>query len=124
MIIGITLIPVAINNMGGGQGASDFGSLANVSLSFGTLLFIILIYKFSTGFMRAISILLGLVAGTIAASFMGKVDFTAVGEASYFHMVQPFYFGMPTFEWPAILTMILVAMVSLVESTGVLLRAR
>ena len=119
MIIGITLIPVAINNMGGGQGASDFGSLANVSLAFGTLLFIILMYKFSTGFMRAISILLGLVAGTIAASFMGKVDFTAVGEASYFHMVQPFYFGMPTFEWPAILTMILVAMVSLVESTGV-----
>ena len=34
-------------------------------------------------------------------------------------MVEPFYFGMPTFEWPAILTMILVAMVSLVESTGV-----
>lgn len=118
-IIGITLIPVAINNMGGGQGAADFGSLSNVSLAFGTLLFIILVYKFSTGFMRAIAILLGLVAGTVAASFMGKVDFTAVKEASYFHMVEPFYFGMPTFEWSAILTMILVAMVSLVESTGV-----
>src|SRR5699024_3840951 len=35
-IIGITLIPVAINNMGGGQGASDFGSLSNISLAFGT----------------------------------------------------------------------------------------
>lgn len=118
-IIGITLIPVAINNMGGGQGASDFGSMTNVALSFGTLLFIILVYKFSTGFMRAISILLGLVAGTVAATFMGMVDFTAVGEASYIHMVEPFYFGLPTFEWSAILTMILVAMVSLVESTGV-----
>ncbi|MEK5039354.1 nucleobase:cation symporter-2 family protein [Sporosarcina sp. FSL K6-3457] len=118
-IIGITLIPVAINNMGGGQGASDFGSMANVSLSFGTLLFIILVYKFSTGFMRAISILLGLVAGTVAATFMEMVDFTAVWEASYIHMVEPFYFGLPTFEWSAIVTMILVAMVSLVESTGV-----
>ncbi len=118
-IIGITLIPVAINNMGGGQGASDFGSMANVSLSFGTLLFIILVYKFSTGFMRAISILLGLVAGTVAATFMGMVDFTAVRDASYIHMVEPFYFGLPTFEWSAIVTMILVAMVSLVESTGV-----
>ena len=118
-IIGITLIPVAINNMGGGQGASDFGSMANVALSFGTLLFIILVYKFSTGFMRAISILLGLVAGTFAATFMGMVDFSAVREASYFHMVEPFYFGLPTFEWSAILTMCLVAMVSLVESTGV-----
>ena len=117
-IIGITLIPVAINNMGGGQGASDFGSITNIALSFGTLLFIILVYKFATGFMRAISILLGLAAGTLAATIMGVVDFSAIGEASYFHMVEPFYFGAPTFEWSAIITMILVALVSLVESTG------
>ncbi|PSL40368.1 xanthine permease [Planomicrobium soli] len=118
MIIGITLIPVAINNMGGGQGASDFGSMTNIALSFGTLLFIILVYRFATGFMRAISILLGLIAGTVAATIMGVVDFTAIKDASYFHMVEPFYFGAPTFELSAILTMCLVAMVSLVESTG------
>ncbi|MEZ0480833.1 nucleobase:cation symporter-2 family protein [Planococcus sp. SSTMD024] len=118
-IIGITLIPVAINNMGGGQGAADFGSLSNIVLAFGTLGFIIFLYKFSRGFMRAVSILIGLIAGTVAAGFMGKVDFTPIAEASYFHMVEPFYFGMPTFEWSAILTMILVALVSLVESTGV-----
>ncbi|RLJ86269.1 nucleobase:cation symporter-2 family protein [Planococcus citreus] len=118
-IIGITLIPVAINNMGGGQGAEDFGSLSNIALAFGTLAFIIFLYKFSRGFMRAVSILVGLIAGTVVAGFMGKVDFTPIAEASYFHMVEPFYFGMPTFEWSAILTMILVALVSLVESTGV-----
>lgn len=118
-IIGITLIPVAINNMGGGQGAADFGSATNIALSFGTLLFILIMYKFSTGFMKAISILLGLIAGTVAAAFMGLVNFSAVADASYFHMIEPFYFGTPTFEWSAILTMILVAMVSLVESTGV-----
>lgn len=118
-IIGITLIPVAINNMGGGQGAADFGSLSNIALAFGTLGFIIFLYKFSRGFMRAVSILAGLIVGTVVAGFMGKVDFTPIAEASYFHMVEPFYFGMPTFEWSAILTMILVALVSLVESTGV-----
>lgn len=118
-IIGITLIPVAINNAGGGLGASDFGSMTNISLAFGTLLFIILLFKFSTGFVRAISILLGLLAGSIAALFLGIVDFAPVNEASVFHMVKPFYFGLPTFEWSAILTMILVAIVSLVESTGV-----
>ncbi len=118
-IIGITLIPVAINNLGGGQGASDFGSLANIYLGFGTLIFIVLLYRFSTGFVKSISILIGLFVGTIAAVIMGKVDFSAVAEASYFHMIEPFYFGAPTFEWSAIITMILVAMVSLVESTGV-----
>lgn len=118
-VIGITLIPVAIDNMGGGSGAVDFGSLSNISLAFGTLLFIVIIYRFSSGFTRSISILLGLLAGTIASIFMGKIDLTPVKEASYFHMVQPFYFGMPTIEWSAVITMTLVAIVSLVESTGV-----
>lgn len=118
-IIGITLIPVALYNMGGGQGSSDFGSPTNIILSFGTLLFIILIYRFTSGFVRSIAILIGLVAGTIMAAIAGQVDVTPVTEAGLFHMVQPFYFGLPTFEWSPIITMILVAMVSLVESTGV-----
>jgi xanthine permease len=118
-IIGITLIPVAMNNIAGGQGSADFGSISNISLAFGTLLFIILLYRFTNGFIRSISILLGLIGGTLAASIMGKVNFSAVTDASWFHMVKPFYFGTPTFEWTPILTMTLVAIVSLVESTGV-----
>ncbi|MGX1264269.1 xanthine permease [Rossellomorea marisflavi] len=118
-IIGITLIPVAMNNMAGGEGSADYGSMDNLLLAFGTLIFILVLYKMFTGFIRSVSILLGLMAGTIAAMFMGKVNFSEVGEASWFHMAQPFYFGMPTFDIAAILTMILVAMVSLVESTGV-----
>ncbi|WP_027954649.1 nucleobase:cation symporter-2 family protein [Halobacillus kuroshimensis] len=118
-IIGITLIPVAVQNMGGGQGAEDFGSLFNLSLAFGTLGGIILLYRFTRGFFQSISILLGITAGTLAAFFFGRVDTSAVTEASFFHMIEPLYFGVPTFHWSAILTMILVAMVSLVESTGV-----
>lgn len=118
-IIGITLIPVAINNMGGGQGAADFGSITNIVLSFGTLAFIVLVYRFSTGFLRAIAILIGLAGGTVAAMFMGVVDFTAVGEAAVFHVAQPFFIATPSFHWQPILTMTIVAMVSLVESTGV-----
>jgi xanthine permease len=118
-IIGITLIPVAMNDMAGGQGASDFGSIENISLAFGTLLVIILLYRFFTGFVRSIAILIGLATGTIVAAILGKVDFTPVMEASWFHMIKPFYFGTPTFEWSAIITMTLVALVSLVESTGV-----
>ncbi|MBA4536140.1 purine permease [Bacillus aquiflavi] len=118
-IIGITLIPVAVNNMAGGVGSPDFGSLQNIGLSFGTLLFIIILYRFFTGFIRAVAILLGLLCGTVVAYFMGMVNFSAVSEASMFHIIKPFYFGMPTFEVTAILTMILVAIVSLVESTGV-----
>lgn len=118
-IIGISLIPVAINNMGGGQGATDFASNSNVALAFITLVIILVIYRFTVGFVRAISILLGLVTGTMIGMIMGKVDFTPVAEASWSHIMQPFYLATPTFNTSAILTMTLVAMVSLVESTGV-----
>lgn len=120
-VIGITLIPVAINDMGGGQGAPDFGDPANLMLSFGVLAFILLLNRFLSGFWRAVSVLLGLVGGTIVASFMGKVSLQPFYDASWFHMVKPLYFGTPTFHVSSILTMILVAIVSVVESTGVFL---
>lgn len=117
-IIGVTLIPVAFNNAAGGQGAKDFGSAENVILAFTTMILIVLIYRFSTGFVRAIAILIGLVVGTVIAGFMSKVDFTNVADASWVHMVKPFYFATPEFDLVPILTMTLVAIVSLVESTG------
>ncbi|WP_099364733.1 nucleobase:cation symporter-2 family protein [Fredinandcohnia onubensis] len=118
-IIGITLIPVAMNDMAGGQGSADFGSLQNLALSFGTLIFILVLYRFAKGFMRQIAILLGLIIGTIVSYFLGRVDFSAVTDANWLHMPEPFYFGMPTFEPSAIITMILVLIVGLVEASGV-----
>lgn len=118
-IIGITLIPVAMNDMAGGQGSADFGSLQNLALSFGTLIFILVLYRFAKGFMRQIAILLGLIIGTVISYFMGRVDFSAVTDATWLHMPEPFYFGMPTFEPSAIITMILVLIVGLVEASGV-----
>ncbi|MCG7408858.1 purine permease [Paenibacillus sp. ACRRX] len=118
-IIGVTLIPVAFTDLGGGSGASDFGSLQNLSIGFGVLIFIILMNKLSSGFLRSVSILIGLFIGTLAASFFGLVDFAKVSAAETFHMVKPFYFGSPEFAITPILTMIIVSIVSVAESTGV-----
>ncbi|MDM5187877.1 xanthine permease [Bacillus sp. DX4.1] len=118
-VIGVTLVPAAINDMAGGVGSKDFGSLENLALAFGVLLFIIIMYRFFDGFIRSISILLGLLFGTIIAAFMGKVSLQAVAEADWFHGIQPFYFGTPTFELTPVITMILVACVGIVEATGV-----
>jgi len=118
-IIGITLIPVAMDNMAGGAGAEDYGAVSNLLLAFGVLIFIVFLQRAFTGFVRAVSILIGLVGGSIVAAFMGKVDFSPLTTSDWFHMPQPFYFGAPTFELAPVITMILVAMVSIVESTGV-----
>ena len=120
IIIGISLLSTAITNIGGGDAAAEnFGSSTNLLLAAIALVTIIVVYRFTTGFMRAIAILMGIVVGTIAGLVMGVVDFTAVKEAGWFHMVQPFYFGAPEFHLESIITMTLVGMVSLVESTGV-----
>ncbi|MDF2606052.1 MAG: pbuX [Bacillales bacterium] len=118
-IIGVTLIPVAINDMAGGMGSKDFGSLTNLALSFGVLMFILVVYKTATGFIKSISILLGIIFGTVASMALGFVNFDAVANASWFHLPQPFFFGKPTFELTPIITMILVALVGVVEATGV-----
>lgn len=67
-VIGLTLIPVAINNLAGGAGAKDFGSMYNLGLGFGTLLLIILVYRFGQGFSKAIAVLIGLVGGSLFAA--------------------------------------------------------
>lgn len=120
-IIGVTLIPVALTDLGGGNPETnpEFGSLLNLSLGFGVLLFIILMNRFAKGFLRSISVLIGLIAGTLVAGLAGGVDLKPLQEASWFHTPQLFYFGPPTFHASAILTMILVAIVSVAESTGV-----
>ena len=119
-IIGISLLSTAVTNIGGGDAAAEgFASGTNLLLAFITLAVIIIVYRFTTGFMRAIAILAGMVAGTVVALAMGVVNFDPVNEAGWFHMIQPFYFGMPEFHLEAIVTMTLIAIVSLVESTGV-----
>lgn len=117
--IGLTLIPVAINDLAGGQGAEDFGSAVNLFLGFITLIIILLILKFAKGFFGSIAILSGIILGTVIGAFFGRVDLTPVAEASWLHLPQVFYFGIPEFHLLPILTMTLVALVSLVESTGV-----
>ena len=118
-IIGISLLPTALNNIAGGQGAANFGSGQNLTLAAITFIVIIIVYRFTKGFMRAIAILIGMVVGTVIGLIMGATSLEVVHNASWFHTVQPFYFGSPKFILEPIIVMTLIAMVSLVESTGV-----
>jgi len=116
--IGLTLIPVAVGNMGGNTSNPTPQSLA---LSLITVFIILLVNIFAKGFLKSISILIGLVVGTVIATMMGLVNFAPIGAAPLLHVPTAFYFGAPTFEVTSILMMCIIAMVSMVESTGVYL---
>lgn len=116
--IGLTLIPVAIGNMGNNVANP---SLESLLLALITVFIILVVNIFTKGFLKSISILLGLVIGTLIASGMGQVNFAPVSQAPILHIPTVFYFGAPTFEFSSIVMMCIIATVSMVESTGVYL---
>src|SRR5205085_6137637 len=117
-IIGVTLVPVAIQNAGGGvPTAPDFASLKNLAFAAGTLLLILIIYRFFRGFLSTIAVLLGLVIGTSVAAAFGLVDFSGVGKAGLVGVTTPFHFGLPTFGLAAIISMVVVMLITAVETT-------
>ncbi|HEQ9261070.1 TPA: purine permease [Streptococcus pyogenes] len=117
-VIGLSLVGVAMGNMGDNVKEPTAQSMM---LSLLTIVIILLVQKFTKGFVKSISILIGLVVGTLVSAMMGLVDTTPVVEASWIHVPTPFYFGMPTFEITSIVMMCIIATVSMVESTGVYL---
>ncbi|RPA60916.1 purine permease [Aerococcus agrisoli] len=118
-LIGATLIPVAINNLAGGQGSADFGNIDNLVLGLITFLIILFLYRYTKGFLQSISILIGLVAGMIIAIFMGKMDMQPILEASWFQLPMPFAIAAPSFNLSAIISLTIVGIISMIEVTGI-----
>ncbi|WP_054894049.1 MULTISPECIES: nucleobase:cation symporter-2 family protein [unclassified Pseudomonas] len=117
--IGLTLMPVAARWVMGGNSASpEFGSMANIGLAALTFAIVLLLSKLGSASISRLSILLAMVAGTLIAWALGMADFSKVGEGPMFAFPTPFHFGMPTFHIAAILSMCIVIMVTLVETSA------
>jgi NCS2 family nucleobase:cation symporter-2 len=99
----------------------NYGKLDNLAIAAAVLIFILLLVKYTKGFIANISVLLGIVLGCVVAIALGKMTFDKVAKAHWFDVVTPFAFGMPTFDIVMILTMTLVMIVVMIESTGMFL---
>jgi OHCU decarboxylase len=122
-VIGVTLLSVAALDFGGGAATQfsnppTFGALKYLGLAGFTLLTILCLYRFFRGFVSTIAVLLGLVAGTVVGVLFGFTDFSRVGGAAFFGITTPFHFGVPTFKVAAIISMIIVMLITAVETTG------
>jgi len=118
-IIGVSLLPVAVRWAGGGSpGAKDFGNLHFLGLAFLVLVLVIFFYRYFTGFLSNIAVLLGLAAGTLIAIPFGLVNFSGISNAAWVGITTPFAFGLPVFDLPSILAMTVVMLVVMTETTG------
>ncbi|WAT01293.1 nucleobase:cation symporter-2 family protein [Rouxiella chamberiensis] len=118
-VIGLSLMPVAVRwAMGGNAHAQDWGSTGNIGLAAFTLAIILLLNRFGNKAIGRISVLLAMVLATVAAIFLGKTHFSTLGHGPMLAIPSPFAFGLPTFNLAAILSMLLIVLVLLTETTA------
>lgn len=118
-IIGITLLPVAVKWISGvNPQAPDFASPDKLILAGITMLIVMFVYRYGKGFLGNLSVLIGLFFGTLIAWIGGYADFTSVSKADWVGLVTPFAFGFPTFEFSSIISMCIVMLVCMTETTG------
>lgn len=112
--MGISLLPVAAGWIMGTQGSPGAGSAKNLLLALITLAAVLALSRIRQ--LSGVAILLGIVVGTIVAALLGAADFSQVARGSLFALPQPFAFGAPTFDLAAIIPMIVVIIVTLMET--------
>ncbi|MDP9898020.1 nucleobase:cation symporter-2 family protein [Variovorax ginsengisoli] len=98
-----------------------YADLTGFGVAAVVLVSILLIVKYARGFIANISVLLGIAIGAVVATALGIMTFEKVGKAPWFDIVMPFHFGMPLFDPVLILTMTLIMIVVMIESTGMFL---
>jgi len=118
-LIGVTLMPVPVGwAQGGDEQAADFGAMKYLALAAFTLVVILLVQRFTRGFVKQIALLIGLVAGTLAAVPFGMASFDGLRSAPVVALPTPFSFGAPEFQPAAILSLCLVMLVLMTESSA------
>ncbi|CDM23839.1 Xanthine permease [Castellaniella defragrans 65Phen] len=117
--IGLTLMPVAaLWAMGGNSAAPDFGSMGHIGLAAGTLAIVLVLTRLGNAAVSRLSILIAILIGTLAAAASGQADFSHVAQGGYFGLPSLFHFGWPTFQAAAIVSMFIVIIVTLVETSA------
>jgi NCS2 family nucleobase:cation symporter-2 len=122
LIIGLSLMAVAARWVAD-RGHEGAARPIDVGFAAGTVVLILLVERFAPPALRRISVLLGLVLGTLTALLVpGMVDWSRVPRADWVAVVAPFHapfhYGLPTFSPAAIVSMLVVALVIMTETSG------
>jgi uracil-xanthine permease len=132
-LLGLSLMGVAINWVGGGQPTVDrivdgvsvtsinpaYGSPQRLGLSILVLVVILLLRKFGREIWRSLAPLVGIIIGTIVAIPFGEFQAPNLTNFQWVAFTLPFRFGAPIFHIGAISAMTIVMLITLVESSAV-----
>ncbi len=136
MAIGLSLISVGINSIGGGNNNGDFGSPVNLCIGLVVLVVIILLKHFTHGVTSAASILFGIIVGYILCAILALIlpttytnaegvestcswviQWSKVADAAWFSLpkIMPVKY---VFDMRAIVPILIMFVVTAVETVG------
>ena len=134
--IGLSLIPVGINSLCGGQGVLDFGSVENLFVGIVVMVVIILLKHYTKGITSVASILFGIIVGYLMVIIMERflpttfvstdssvitkswvLQWDKVNEAKYFAIPKLLPVKL-IFDLRAIIPMLIMFIVTAVETIG------
>ncbi len=136
MAIGLSLISVGISYFGGGSSNADFGSAVNLLLGLFVLAVIIALKHFCKGFVSAASVLIGIGCAYVLATILGfvlpttgvnaeGVEYTYSWVVQWGKVASAAWFSIPkilpvkpVFDMRAIIPMVLMFVVTAVETIG------
>ncbi|MDT3435805.1 nucleobase:cation symporter-2 family protein [Haloarcula sp. 1CSR25-25] len=120
MLIGLTLIPTGMNYAAGasaGPSAEGYGSFVNLGLAGLVLVVTVGLNQFFEGFLRVISVFVGIVVGYFVALALGVVDLSAVAAAGWVTVPVPLKYGL-AFEPSAVVTVAFLYIITGMETIG------
>ncbi|MCT9093589.1 uracil-xanthine permease family protein [Streptomyces sp. ASQP_92] len=118
VIVGVNLVRVGATLVTGRPGAHDFAAPGHLALSMATIGFTVVCHLFLRGVLRQLSVMLGLLAGTVLALFLGDVSLAHLGQGGWVDVPRLMPFGSPRFDVLAALPLMLYSLASMAEATG------
>ncbi|KGQ60988.1 purine permease [Gallibacterium anatis 7990] len=117
-MIGLSLIPVAVDWFAGGQrGEPQYAKPENLTMALFVLALVVILVQWGKGIFSAAAIVIGMLAGYCVALALGWVNFDGVKQAQVFALPQPLHFGL-SFPISGIIGMSIAYLVTIVESSG------
>ncbi|WP_222932714.1 nucleobase:cation symporter-2 family protein [Nocardia yunnanensis] len=123
-LIGLSLLPVALGWISGaGEGAMGEAHvpLKNLADAAFALVVVLLCHRFLKGFGRQLALLIGLIAGSLLGWPLGLLDTGPVRGSALIGFIPPWHFGAPQFEIGAIVSLCIVMLVVMTESTATMI---
>ena len=114
--IGYSLFTVGARSFGGGY-TDDFGSVQNLVLGLVTLAVCLIFNAVAKGYLKQLSVLVGLIVGYIIALCMGQIDLSGMLEGGLISLPHLIPYR-PEFNLSAIISVAIIFMVSAAETIG------